>query len=171
MSSAWLIPASGTISSKRPKTCVCYEKGGAACLISAGLPRASTSLSSRPCSATAAPGSSSALRMSLSSTAWPMPPWPETCGRQSGQVTPRPIRFLINTHAHFAHVYTNHLFGGHGHQHSPGTSRDGSPPKGPGKARCPVRQFFQERDRFNWWPLYSPGYELQRQSFHLSGEA
>ena len=26
------------------------------------------------------------------------------------QVTPRPIRFLINTHAHFAHVYTNHLF-------------------------------------------------------------
>ncbi len=26
------------------------------------------------------------------------------------QVTPRPIRFLINTHAHFAHIYTNHLF-------------------------------------------------------------
>src|SRR5512136_2695454 len=26
------------------------------------------------------------------------------------RVTDRPIRFLINTHSHFDHVYTNHLF-------------------------------------------------------------
>jgi glyoxylase-like metal-dependent hydrolase (beta-lactamase superfamily II) len=27
-----------------------------------------------------------------------------------GRVTDKPIRFLINTHSHFDHVYTNHLF-------------------------------------------------------------
>jgi cyclase len=26
------------------------------------------------------------------------------------RVTDKPIRFLINTHSHFDHVYTNHLF-------------------------------------------------------------
>jgi cyclase len=28
------------------------------------------------------------------------------------RVTDRPIRFLVNTHSHFDHVYTNHLFSG-----------------------------------------------------------
>lgn len=79
------------------------------------------------------------------------------------RITDKPIRFLINTHSHFDHIYTNHLF-----LEAPvisthrGAQGNGGQPGGPGQTRCAFRQAFF-RCGFRGWPLYPAGYEVQRQ--------